>query len=117
DRFCLGVSERERRLLLLALALLREGPARVAGVRDVETADAAFVLGEDVPNVAPRLALALRQLVRQAPMEIPDALGIPRWLDAAVRESIQNDRGPLFIAATGETLLDDVAAATYRAAP
>ncbi len=117
ERFHLGVCEQERRLLAGALSVLQGGPARSASLHDVETADAALVVGEDVANVAPRLALALRQLVRQAPMEIPDALGIPRWLDAAVRESIQNDKGPLFIAATGETLLDDVAAATYRGAP
>jgi NADH-quinone oxidoreductase subunit G len=117
ERFHLGVREQERRLLARALSIVQGGPARSPSLHDVETADAAFVVGEDVTNVAPRLALALRQLLRQAPMEIPDALGIPRWLDAAVRESIQNDRGPLFIAATGETLLDDVATATYRAAP
>ena len=117
DRFCLGVSERERRLLLLALALLRDGWARAASVHDVETADAAFVLGEDVPNAAPRLALALRQLVRQAPMEISDGLGIPRWNDAAVREAIQHERGPLFLATSGETRIDEIATAVHRAAP
>ena len=36
-------------------------PARLA---EIETADAVLVLGEDVANTAPRLALALRQAVR-----------------------------------------------------
>jgi NADH-quinone oxidoreductase subunit G len=117
ERFCMGVSERERRLLLLAHALLRDGASRAASIRDVEGADAALVLGEDVPDVAPRLALALRQLVRQAPMKVPDELGIPRWNDAAVREAIQHERGPLFVAATTDTRLDDIATASYRAAP
>lgn len=117
EHFCMGVSEREQRLLLLAHALLRDGAARAASVHDVESADAALVLGEDVPNVAPRLALALRQMVRQAPMKIPDELGIPRWNDAAVREAIQHEHGPLFVAATGDTRIDDIATATYRAAP
>jgi NADH-quinone oxidoreductase subunit G len=93
------------------------GPARTPSLRDVEVSDAAFVLGEDVANVAPRLALALRQLVMQAPMKIADALHIPRWNDAAVREAVQRDKGPLFLAATGATRLDDIATATYRAAP
>src|SRR5690606_33679587 len=117
ERFCMGVCERERRLLLLAHALLREGSARAASVRDVEHADAALMLGEDVPAVAPRLALALRQLVRQAPMKIADELGIPRWNDAAVREAIQHERGPLFVAASTDTRLDDIATALHRAAP
>lgn len=117
ERFCMGVSERERRLLLLAHSLLRDGAGRAASVRDVESADAALVLGEDVPGVAPRLALALRQMVRQVPMKIADELGIPRWNDAAVREAIQHERGPLFVAATTDTRLDDLATAPHRAAP
>ncbi|MDZ7669683.1 MAG: hypothetical protein U5Q16_09805 [Gammaproteobacteria bacterium] len=33
-------------------------------LQDVEAADAVLVLGEDVANSAPRVALALRQTVR-----------------------------------------------------
>src|SRR5690606_19596274 len=40
EHFCMGVSERERRLILLAHALLRDGAARAASVHDVESADA-----------------------------------------------------------------------------
>lgn len=117
ERFYLGVSTHEHRLLCAALSIMRHGSARLPTVQDVEHADAVLVLGEDVTNVAPRLALALRQAVRQQPMRRTDALGIPRWNDAAVREVIQHDTGLLFMATPTRTRLDEIAAQTYHAAP
>ena len=65
----------------------------------------------------PRLALALRQAVRQQPLRQADKLRIPRWQDAAARELIQQQTGPLFIATPSRTRLDDVATETCCAAP
>jgi NADH-quinone oxidoreductase subunit G len=44
-------------------------------------------------------------------------LRIPEWDDAAVREAVQQERGPLFIATTASTKLDDVATGVYHGAP
>jgi NADH-quinone oxidoreductase subunit G len=117
DRFFAGVADAEGRLTGRALEILREGPARTPSLRDVERCDAVLVLGEDVSAVAPRMALALRQSVRQQPMQKAAALHIPLWLDQAVREVVQDEKGPLFLATPAATRLDDVAAATLRAAP
>jgi NADH-quinone oxidoreductase subunit G len=117
ENFFQGVSEQETRLTSLALNILQEGPARSPSLHDVQLADAVLVLGEDVTNVAPMLALALRQAVRRQPMKIAERLRIPEWDDAAVREAVQQARGPLFIATTAGTKLDDIATETYRAAP
>ena len=117
DRFYLGVSDSDHCLLTLLLAILRGGPARAASLRDAEEADAVLVLGEDVPNTAPRLALTLRQAVRQKGFEIADKLKIERWQDDAVREAAGVERSPLFIATPDETRIDDVAARTFHAAP
>ena len=76
-----------------------------------------FILGEDVTNVAPRMALSLRQSVRQQPMEIAERLHIPLWMDHGVREAVQDERGPCSSPAPGATRLDDIATRTYRAAP
>jgi NADH-quinone oxidoreductase subunit G len=116
-RFYAGIPATESRLLKLMLDGLRNGPAHTPSLREVESADAVFILGEDVTNVAPRMALSLRQSVRQQPMEIAERLHIPLWMDHGVREALQEDRGPLFIASTGATRLDDIATRTYRAAP
>jgi NADH-quinone oxidoreductase subunit G len=117
ERFYTGMSATEGHLLALIGDILRHGPARTPCLRDVEQADTVLVLGEDVPNVAPRLALALRQSVRQQPMHLADELGIPRWHDAAVREALQQETGPLYLATPACTRLDDVATSTFRAAP
>jgi NADH-quinone oxidoreductase subunit G len=117
ENFHLGLSATESRLLALALQVLQGGPARPASLHDAAKADAVLVLGEDVSNTAPRLALALRQAVRQQPMEIVRNLKIPEWEDAAVREAIQDEKGPLYLAVPHGTRLDDLATRTYHAAP
>jgi NADH-quinone oxidoreductase subunit G len=117
DRFFAGVSDQELQLLSAMLHILREGPARSPSLHEVEQSDAVFILGEDVTNVAPIMALRLRQSVRQAPLEIAAKLHIPEWLDQSVREAVQDAKGPLYIASPYATKLDDVAMATYRAAP
>jgi len=117
DRFFAGVSDRELRLLSAMLRILQEGPARSPSLDEVEHSDAVLVLGEDVANVAPIMALRLRQSVRQAPMQIAERLHIPAWLDHSVREVVQDAKGPLYIATPYATKLDDIAADTYRAAP
>ena len=117
DHFYLGMSDADFHATATVLAMLREGPARTPSLRDVEQSDAVFVLGEDVTNTAPRLALALRQSVRRQPMEIARKLKIPEWDDHSVREAVQGRKGPLFIASPYLTRLDDVATRTFRAPP
>lgn len=117
DRFFAGTSDEESQLLSSMLRILREGPARSPSLNDVEHSDAVFILGEDVTNVAPILALKLRQSVRQGPMKMAETLHIPQWLDQAVREVVQESKGPLFIASPYATKLDDVSTSTHRAAP
>lgn len=117
QNFFAGVAGEECRLTAAMLGALKNGPARTPSLREVELADAVLILGEDVTQTAPRLALALRQSVRQKPFEEVEKLKIPLWLDHAVREAVQEGHGPLFIAAVSATKLDDVATETYRAAP
>jgi NADH-quinone oxidoreductase subunit G len=117
NRFYAGISGTESRLLKLMLDIARGGPARTPSLREIEAADAVLILGEDVTNVAPRMALSLRQSVRQQPMQIAEKMRIPLWMDHSVREAVQEQKGPLFIAATCATRLDDIATRTIRGAP
>jgi NADH-quinone oxidoreductase subunit G len=117
SRFFAGIPDAELRLLRLMLRILREGPARTPSLREIEAADAVLVLGEDVTNTAPRMALALRQAVRNQPMRMAEQAHIPLWMDHAVRDIVQDALGPLYLTATGTTRLDDVAKRTFRAAP
>jgi NADH-quinone oxidoreductase subunit G len=117
DRFYLGMSESDLRLVTLALKILQEGPARTPPLNDVQHADVVLVLGEDVTNTAPMLALNLRQLVHRKAARVAAEFDIPEWNDAAIREVVQHEKEQLFIATPYATKLDDVAVTTYRAAP
>ena len=116
-RFYAGVSGTDSRLLKLMLDVMRNGQARNPSLREIEHCDAVLILGEDVTNVAPRMALSMRQSVRQQPMESAERMRIPIWLDHSVREIVQDRKGPLFIMTASATRLDDVAMRTHRAAP
>lgn len=117
SHFFAGIDDDELRLLNLVLDILWHGPARAASLREVEFSDAVLILGEDVTNFAPRMALSLRQSVRQQPLAVVDKLKIPRWLDHAAREAVQNAGGPLFIVSLAASRLDEVASETCHAAP
>ncbi|MBM3497863.1 MAG: NADH-quinone oxidoreductase subunit NuoG [Armatimonadetes bacterium] len=117
DAFHDGLSQRDHELMATIRTVLLQGPGRSASVQDVARADAVLILGEDVQNTAPLLALALRQAVFQQALGIAQRLNIHKYLDSAVREAIQQDTGPLFIATPDETPIDDAATATYRRAP
>ncbi|MGZ6229338.1 MAG: molybdopterin-dependent oxidoreductase, partial [Syntrophales bacterium] len=117
ENFSSGLGRRDHRLIATILQIIAKGPARVPSLNDVEKCDAVFIAGEDVSNTAPRLALALHSCVRQKPMDIIRKLHIPYWDDAAVREAIQDERSPMFVATPSATHLDALATSTFRAAP
>ena len=117
DRFYAGIRGAESRLLKLMLDIIRGGPARTPSLREIEASDAVLILGEDVTNVAPRMALSLRQSIRQQPMQIAERMRIPLWMDHSIREALQERKGPLFVAAASATRLDDIATRTMRGAP
>ena len=117
ERFFSGMADDEARLVERILEILRHRPVRTPTLREIEESDAVLVLGEDVTNVAPRIALALRQSVRQQPMEIVKKLKIPLWMEHGVRDAMQSAKGPLYIATPYATRLDEIATATFHAAP
>ncbi|TAK06204.1 MAG: NADH-quinone oxidoreductase subunit NuoG [Candidatus Manganitrophaceae bacterium] len=118
DRFFAGMADMQYRLLSVILDILRNGPARTPSLAEIERADAVFILGEDVTNVTPRMALSLRQSARQSARAAAAKLKIPLWNEIAVRDATHGQpSSPFFIAAPAATRLDEVATETYRAAP
>jgi len=83
----------------------------------METADAVLILGEDVTHTAPRVALGLRQAVRNKAHELAKQAGLAVWQDAAVRNLAQDQRSPMIIVSAMETRLDDIASQTVSLAP
>ncbi len=117
NRFSTGLGATDAVLVSIVLQQLAAAPDACPTIADVESADAILVLGEDVLNTAPRIALALRQAVRNRAFDDAREVGIPLWQDVGVRSHAQRRLSPLFIATLRSTALDDVATGTVRGDP
>ena len=117
ENFSTGAGAREQQLLEAALEIVREGPARSPSLHEIEQADAVFVLGEDLTNTAPMLAYAVRQAARTRPHQEASEVGLPLWNDYAIREIVQEKKGPLFLATLAATKLEEIATGTFHGAP
>ncbi|HLQ86654.1 MAG TPA: NADH-quinone oxidoreductase subunit NuoG, partial [Salinisphaeraceae bacterium] len=117
DNFSGGMTAPDAAASRKALELLERFADHLPGMRQVEDCDAVLVLGEDVTQSAPRLALSLRQSVRNKHIELAAAKGIPKWHARGVRDNGQQQYSPMFIATPSATKLDDRAAATIHARP
>ncbi|WP_435635553.1 NADH-quinone oxidoreductase subunit NuoG [Pseudomonas solani] len=112
-----GIAAGELENIRLIRDILQNGPLPVPTLRDIESHDAVFVLGEDLTQTAARVALALRQSVKGKATDIAASMKIQDWHMAAVQNVAQDALNPLFIASTTETRLDDVATQCVHAAP
>ena len=115
ERFFHGVNSRQHELDRKAISILSGGPNRILSLSECARADAVLILGEDPTNTAPMLDLALRQAVRQQPINKARQNNLPSWNDAALRESIQDQNGPLYIVSPKSTKLDGIAKETFHA--
>ena len=117
DNFCPGLGEAEAAAVRAALDAYRGGGFRIPSLAEIEQADAVLVLGQDIANTAPRIALAVRQATRAATFDMAETAGIPEWQDAGVRGHGQSARSPLFIASVASTRIDELATRTSHGAP
>src|SRR5690606_6297017 len=117
DNFSCGIETSELRRLTLVRDILQRGPVRTPSLRQVESFDAILILGEDITQSAPRLALAVRQAAQRAAVRLAAAKQIPAWNAEAVKNIGQHARHPVFIASPAPTRLDDSAALSLRALP
>jgi NADH-quinone oxidoreductase subunit G len=115
DNFYHGISKTEFDLTKTAIRILQKGPARSPSLKEIEKADSVFILGEDITQTAPMIALAVRQSARNIPVQVGKKSGIPRWHDAAQRDRTQDMRSPIFIANPYQTKLDELSQEPYHA--
>lgn len=109
ENFYMGVSEAQLQVLVGIRKLLLRKTVITPSLSEIEAADAVVILGEDVSNTAPRIALAIRQSVRNQGFELAEKNRVPVWQDNAVRGMIGDQRNPICIADVRGTRLDDIA--------
>jgi NADH-quinone oxidoreductase subunit G len=117
DNFYNGIEASELARLQLMIEVLTKSGAQIPSLREIEDHDAVFILGEDITQTAPRIALAVRQAVGKKAQTMAADKNIAPWLAEAVKNIGQHEKNPLFIGSVDATRLDDVAAQTFRHVP
>jgi NADH-quinone oxidoreductase subunit G len=117
NHFSVGMNSHDLEVAKLAYHILSGGKINIPSLKEIEQCESVFILGEDITQTAPMLALSVRQAIRNKMKPVVAGAGIPSWNEAPGRQIIQKDHGPLHIAATMTTRLDDVATSSWFHAP
>jgi NADH-quinone oxidoreductase subunit G len=117
DRFHAGLSDSDFKCVGIGCNILKQGPVAAATLQQACMADAAFILGEDVTQTAPLMALNLRRMRYGKAARIASGFQVPHWHDAGVREIAQLKKPELFIASPYPTRLDEEAMRAVYAVP
>lgn len=96
-----GLDAQQENLLATHMAILKQWSA--ASLAEMEQADAIVILGEDINNSAPRIALSLRQSLLNKAREQAEKLRVPGWQDAAVRSILPHHPVPLAYIGYGDS--------------
>jgi len=115
DNFYHGISEKEQQLTKTILDFFRQSGIQTPSLKQIEKADAVLILGEDLVNTAPMMALAVRQASRNLGKEMAEKLGIPLWNADPVIQVTQDFKSPIFVASSFKDSLDELAQHTFRA--
>ena len=103
--------------LLKSIERIQQDPRIFSpGTPDIEQADLVIVLGEDIANTAPRIALALRQTARSAQKRQAQSMDIPLWQDDSVRQ-LTGHTTPIVLATAERTDLEDIASLSVQCSP
>lgn len=114
ENFYHGISKKEYNLTKSITEFYRNSGIHAPSLKEIEKADAILILGEDLINTAPMVALAVRQASRNTPNEEAKKNHIPLWNDIPVRELGQNEVSPIFIATAYNDSLDEIAEKKFR---
>jgi NADH-quinone oxidoreductase subunit G len=117
NNFYQGVSKEQVKLIETVLQITNSGQVHIPSIKECEQADVVLILGEDLTNSAPRLALAVRQAVIKTAMDDAKNINLPSWHDAALREFIQEEKGELLSFYPLKTKMGEIASQTENLSP
>jgi len=104
ENFSLGYNNLEMQLSLRHKQLLTQYPQQsLAGIENriqhgngEKEHDLVLIIGEIIEQTAPRLALTIKQVLRNAALDKADSIGVKHWQDSAVRTYAGDTSTPLF---------------------
>jgi NADH-quinone oxidoreductase subunit G len=112
DNFYADCGQQALRQTQVVKQYYQTGQMSCSSLQTLESADAALLIGEDITQTAPRIALSLRQMTRNAGLMKAAEMGLAAWQDSEVRNIAQQLKSPLHILSSHATRLDDVAVDT-----
>lgn len=108
DNFYAGVNAEDINLIKLIDNIQHDPLIHSPTIPEIENSDCILILGEDISNTAPRIALAVRQAARNLQKLKAKELNIPLWQDDSVRQ-LKVGYSPVFIFSVEQTNLEDIA--------
>ncbi len=125
ENFSLGYTNEEMQLALRHKQLLAQYPQQsLAGMENLSRRghgelqhDLVLIIGENLEQTAPRLALSVKQVLRNATLDKADSIGVKHWQDAAVRTYAGDTKTPLFSLQAQSTSFDELANGALQLSP
>jgi len=115
ENFYHGITSEEQDLTRNIINFLQNSSVISPSLKQIEKADAIFIIGEDILKSAPMTGLAVRQAVRNLSNDEAVKKGLPLWNDLPVRLLAQDDKSPVFLANIDKSDLDELAKINYTA--
>lgn len=117
ENFSIGITNQEKTVVQKCIDVLTTENIHNPSMREIEDYDAVLILGEDITQTSPRIALAVRQAAKNRAKQMADALKTPDFLAEPVARIGQKDYSPIFIVDVKDTRLDDIAKVSCVATP
>ncbi|QCI23186.1 NADH-quinone oxidoreductase subunit NuoG [Buchnera aphidicola] len=113
EHFSVGMLQNEWDCVILIIKILKNSGIYTPTLREIEEYDTILILGEDITQTSPMIALSVRQAVKGKSRSIALSKNIPKWHTLAIKNVSQKIRNKLFIINTHSTKLDDISEASY----
>lgn len=117
ENFSTGMTQQEQQLVELAASLMQTEGIYNPNLREVEDYDAVLILGEDLTQTAPRMALSVRQSAKNKGLEMAAERKTQGWLAEPVARIAQDAKSPVYILSSVATRLSDIAEGEVVASP
>ncbi len=117
ENYSTGMSQKEQSLVELAASIMQTEGVYNPNMREIESYDAVLILGEDLTQTAPRMALSVRQAAKNKAKEMAAERRTQEWLAEPVQRIGQDEKSPIYILAATQTRLADVATGEVVASP
>ncbi|MDE4455187.1 NADH-quinone oxidoreductase subunit NuoG [Psychrobacter sp. DAB_AL62B] len=117
DNFSTGLNHQQQALVNKCIEVLSTESIYNPGMTDIESHDAVLVLGEDITQTSPRVALSIRQAAKNEALKMAAATKTQSWLAEPVKRIAQGAQSPVYIIDVTQTKLEDISKVSVVATP